>query len=94
MSKHCADLRNVTEGDSVTIETTSDYRFESVECTARENAEAYQRWSFDMKGRTVYAVVIDDRADKQASIPARISTGWKLLGWFESVEIHGPMPGA
>lgn len=94
MSEHTADLRNVTEGDHVTIETTADYRFEGVECTGRENAKTYQRFSFDVKGRTVAATVIDGFPDKQASLAERESTGWELLGWFESVEIHGPMPGA
>ena len=40
MSRHCADLRNVTEGDAVTIETSTGHTFNEVECITYQNSVA------------------------------------------------------
>jgi hypothetical protein len=40
MEEHCADLRNVTEGDSVTIETSDGHRFTESECITYQNSQA------------------------------------------------------
>lgn len=65
---HTDDLRNVNEGDSVTIKTTTGERYTEVECTYKQVSNADPRtgeirkthlWVFNADGRDLTAAVID-----------------------------------
>jgi len=104
MSKHCADLCNVTEGDSVTIETSSGRTFDQVECVTldrwspgEQNAEStgILTWEFDThpNSEKVLRTSIIEGTSSLDSVELPVHKTATLngepVGYFDSVEIHG-----
>jgi len=65
---HTDDLRNVNEGDSVTIHTTDGHTFNEVECDMRQRQNADPRsgevrethlWSFNVGDKDLTVSIID-----------------------------------
>jgi len=104
MSKHCADLRNVTEGDSVTIETSSGRTFDQVECVTLDtwfpDAQSGEgtgilTWKFDThpnSEKTLRASIIDGTSSLDSvefPVHKTAALNGESVGYFDSVEIHG-----
>lgn len=66
MPEHTDDLRNVNEGDSVTIHTTEGETYHEVECSLREVHNADPR-SGEVRETTLWAFTVGDE-DLTASI--------------------------
>lgn len=103
--KHTDDLRNVNEGDSVTLETHLGQTFEEVECVTRTTERADPRsgeirqskiWQFETPVGTVVANILDGlRSSEDDPDFPQHSKLWNLdeeegLGYIASVEILGP----
>jgi len=105
MEKHSEDLRNVREGDTVTIQTTEDESFQ-VTCTHTQTNHADPRsgevretnlWLFDSFDHSLAASITDGlkSSSDDAEFPQH-SQVWdkdaeESIGYIESLTIHGEM---
>jgi len=101
--ENCADVRNIEEGDNVTLET--EERTLDVECTKvvrssmlcdPEVVRQTNRWHFDTDERELMVQVVDGlrRFESQEPYPHHsplcvFEEGGESLGYIESVQIHG-----
>lgn len=103
--QHTADLRNVNEGDDVTIITTEGEEFDA-HCTEVDVSNADPRtgeirettmWFFEGSHHSTIAVIVDGLAsteEQMGHFPSH-KTMWERnqerdMGYIESVQIHGP----
>lgn len=97
MPEHTDDLRNVNEGDSVTIHTTSGETFHEVTCTLRKKRNADPRsgevrettlWSFTVDGDDLTVSITDglrsspDDPEFPVHKEAHLGTIGKADGWM------------
>jgi hypothetical protein len=104
MPEHTEDIRNIVEGDEVTITTTEGEAFDA-ECINRDTQHADPRsgevrqttyWKFDTPYGEAAASILeglksspDDRDFPQHSELWHMDKG-DGMGYIESVQIHGP----
>lgn len=103
MEEHTDDLRNVNEGDSVTLDTTENETF-NVTCTERlvqqaapETREVRETriWVFENNHRKLAASIIDGlRSSPDGNKFPQHSELWDMtdeenMGYVEQVFIHG-----
>lgn len=102
--QHVEDLRNVEEGDRVTLETNEEHAFDA-ECVSRETERADPRtgeireiktWEFDIHGSRVFATITDGLAGHTGEIGQfpEHSALWdsdaeENLGYITGLHIHG-----
>lgn len=102
---HSADLRNINEGDDVTITTTEGDSFRAT-CTSTERQHADERtghikqvdiWTFDTPGGEVAAAITEGLKSSESDVDYPIHSAlWNTdeevgMGYVEGVEIHGAM---
>lgn len=101
MSEHTDDLRNVNEGDSVTLTTTEGHTFD-VECIGVERQHAAPEtgeitetniWLF---GDSLAASITDGLASRPEQEFPQYSALWDMdaeegYGYIEELKIHGKM---
>ncbi len=107
-NQHTADLRNVNEGDSLTIQTTMGETFD-VECESYEVHHADERtgevretrvWTLIGDNRRLIVSIIDglksspNQRDFPRHKPIWEKTSECAVGYVDSVKIHGPQTAA
>lgn len=102
--KHTDDLRNIWEGETVTIKTSEGNHFDA-ECTARTTEHAAENtgevtqttiWEFDAIEWRPVATITDGLESNAVGGFPKHSALWcrdqeQNLGYIETVQIYGPM---